>query len=296
MDIASILKSLDQSVLTEETASAIAEAFNSAVEEKVQAKLNLQVESALLKMDEDHADKLNRLVEALDLDHTEKLKQVVEAINENHAAKLAGLVNIYKKTLNEKAENFSEKLIDELSNYLDLYLEKNLPTVQLEEAVNNTYARRQLNKIKSMLQVDPEAINESVKNVLVEGKNQIGELQNKLNESYIENEALSKEVQKIKSSLVLEQKTRGMNSAKRDYLVKILNDKSSSYIEENFNYVTEMFEKQDSDNRSRLVNEAKKTAVSKDVTPATLVKESVKITRTQDYNPVSEYLSELGRA
>jgi hypothetical protein len=295
MDIASILKKVDQHVLTEETASAIAEAFTKAVEEKVQTKLSLEVESALLKQDEEHAGKLSHLIEAIDKDHSEKLKKVVDAINENHTGKLADLANMYKKSLHEKAESFSNKLVEELSNYLDLYVEKNLPQQQLEEAVNNTYARKQLEKIKSMLQVDPEAINEGVKNVLSEGKTQIDELQVKLNESYKDNQELTKELQKIKSSLVLEHKTRGMNSSKRDYLVKILSDKAPSYIEENFNYVVEMFEKENLDKRSALVNEAKQTAVSKDVKPAQLVKESVK-PNVQEYNPVSEYLTELGRA
>lgn len=295
MDIASILKTVDKNVLTEETASAIANAFMEAVDEKVQAKLGLEVESALLKQDEEHANKLTHLIEAIDKDHTEKLKKVVDAINENHTGKLADLANMYKKSLYEKAEAFSNKLVDELSNYLDLYVEKSLPQNQLEEAVNNTYARKQLETIKSMLQIDPEAINENIKGVLSEGKTQIDNLQVKLNESYKDNQALAEELQKIKTSLVLEHKTRGMNSAKRDYLVKILSDKTPSYIEENFNYVVEMFEKENLDNRSVLVREAKKTAVSKDVKPATLVKESVK-TNVEEYNPVSHYLTELGRA
>lgn len=295
MDIASILKTVDKNVLTEETASAIATAFMEAVDEKVQAKLNLEVESALLKQDDEHANKLSHLIEAIDQDHTGKLKKVVDAINENHTAKLADLANMYKKSLYEKAENFSNKLVDELSNYLDLYVEKNLPQNQLEEAVNNTYARKQLETIKSMLQIDPEDVNENIKGVLSEGKNQIDNLQDKLNESYKDNQVLTEELQKIKSSLILEHKTRSMNSSKREYLVKILSDKTPSYIEENFNYVVEMFEKENQDNRSALVNEAKKTAVSKDVKPATLVKESVK-TNIQEHNTVSQYLTELGRA
>jgi Ca2+-binding EF-hand superfamily protein len=80
MDISSILKNLDQSVLNEETASAIATAFEKAVNEKVEAKTSLQLESALLKQDEEHAEKLQNLIEALDLDHTNNLKNVVEAL------------------------------------------------------------------------------------------------------------------------------------------------------------------------------------------------------------------------
>jgi hypothetical protein len=295
MDISKILKNLDQSVLNEETASAIAVAFEKAVNEKVEAKTSLQLESALLKQDEDHAEKLQNLIEALDLDHTNKLKQVVEAINENHTAKLEEVIDLYKTSLNEKAEKFSNKLINQISNYLDLYLEKHIPTQQLEEAVENTHAKSQLEKIKNMLNLDPEQLNENVKEVLKKGNNQINELQEKLNESYNENAKLSTLVEQSNSALILERKTKGMGSSKKEYLTKILCDKSPKYIEENFNYVVDMFEKDENEERSVLAEQAKNKSVSKDAKVPSLVVESVK-PNTQDYNPVTDYLSELRRS
>lgn len=296
MDISSILKNLDQNVLTEETASAIAEAFDAAVNEKVSTKLTLELESALLKQDKEHADKLRNLIEAIDLDHTNKLKDVVGAINENHTSKLEQISEMYRKALNDKAESFSNKLIGEMSNYLDLYLEKNLPTTQLEEAIANTYAKVQLERIKNLLKFDPETINENVKDVLEKGNDQIKELQNKLNESHNENVKLVSEVENNKAALLLEKKTRGFSFSKKEYLTKILSDKTPAYIEENFNYVVEMFEKDDSEEREILAEQAKKTSFSKDVkVPATIVNESV-VDESNDYNPVTSYLTELKRS
>ena len=296
MDISSILKNLDQSVLNEETASAIAEAFEKAVNEKTETKVSLQLESALLKQDEEHAEKLQNLIEALDLDHTNKLKQVVEAINENHTAKLKEVIDLYKTSLNEKAEQFSNKLIDQISNYLDLYLEKQMPVKQLEEAVANTHAKTQLEKIKNMLNLDPEQLNENVKEVLKKGNSQINELQEKLNESYNENAKLSTLVEQANSSLLLEKKTKGMALAKKEYLTKILCDKSPKYIEENFNYVVEMFEKDENEERTVLAEQARTKSVSKDAkVPTSIVTESVN-TNTQDFNPVTDYLTELRRS
>jgi hypothetical protein len=295
MDISSILKNLDQNVLTEETASAIAEAFETAVSEKVTAKLTLELESALLNQDKEHADKLKNLIEAIDLDHTNKLKDVVDAINENHTFKLEQIVEMYRKALNEKAENFSNKLINEMSNYLDLYLEKNLPTTQLEEAVANTYAKVQLERIKGLLKFDPETINEDVKKVLETGNSQIKELQEKLNESHNANNQLASEIEIAKAALVLEKKTRGFSSAKREYLTKILCDKTPTYIEENFNYVVEMFEKNDSEEREVLAEQAKKSSFSKDVkVPTAVISESV--VESNEFNPVTDYLTELKRS
>jgi hypothetical protein len=296
MDISTILKNLDQSVLNEETASAIAEAFEKAVNEKAEAKASLQLESALLKQDEEHAEKLQNLIEALDLDHTNKLKEVVEAINENHTAKLEQVIDLYKTSLNEKAERFSNKLIGQISNYLDLYLEKHLPTQQLEEAVSNTYARKQLEKIKGLVGFDPETINENVKQVLTKGSNQINELQEKLNEAYNENTKLNNLVEKTNSSLLLEKKTRGMSSLKKEYITKILCDKSPEYIKENFNYVVEMFEKDENEERTVLAEQAKNKSVSKDAkVPTTIIKESVN-TNIGEFNPVTDYLTELRRS
>jgi hypothetical protein len=299
MQISSILKNLDQSILNEETASQIAEAFETAVNDKVNTKVSLEVESALLKQDKEHAAKLENLIEALDLDHTNKLKEVVEAINENHSSKLEDVVKLYKTSLNKKASKFSEKLIGEMSNYLDLYLEKHIPAQQLEEAVENTHAKVQLEKIKNLLNIDPETLNENVKDVLKKGNSQINELQQKLNESYNENAKLSVLVEKANSAILIEKKTKGMSSSKKDYLNKILCDKSPEYIEENFNYVIEMFEKDDSDERVILAEEAKTKSFSKDakVPVNNVITESRNNNNNEyDYNPVTDYLTELKRS
>jgi hypothetical protein len=115
MDISSIIPAIDTNVLNEEAASAIAEAFETAVNEKVNAQVELQVEGALSKQDEEHASKLGKLLEAIDADHSEKLKKVVNAINENHASKLIKIVNyvlnIFFLTFHENITIFKRRRI-----------------------------------------------------------------------------------------------------------------------------------------------------------------------------------------
>ena len=148
MNIKALLEKFDKEVLSEETATAIAEAFETAVNEKVDARIKLEVESAEAKIDEDHAVKLEKLLEAIDTDHTSKLEKVVDAINENHTEKLESLTAYFRNALNEKANEFSDKLVTDVSNFLDVYLEKTVPQDQLNEAVANTYARKQLDTIR----------------------------------------------------------------------------------------------------------------------------------------------------
>jgi len=292
-----ILNKVDSSVINEETAKEITEAFEAAVQEKASARVQLELESALTKQDEDHAVKLQKLLEAIDTDHTDKLQKVVSAITENHTEKLEKLVSFYRKALNEKAESFSNKIIEEISNYLDIYLEKVIPTIQLEEAVSNTYARKKLAQIREMVGIDPETVNDQVKGLVAEGKNRIDELNQKLNEAYKENHELLIKLKASQTTNLLEQKTKGMPTVKREFISNLLSDKGSSYIEENFNYVVEMFERSEEQKTTDLVEEAKEKAFSRSAkvpSQKTVVEESKTAeTDAETFAPVSGYLSEL---
>jgi len=296
MNIKTILEKLDKSVISEETATAIAEAFENAVNEKSKAVVKLEVESATSKIDEDHAAKLEKLLEAIDSDHTEKLEKVVDAITEDHAGKLELISNYYKKALNEKADDFSNKLVDQVSNFLDIALEKAIPQAQLTEAVTNVYARKKLDEIRSLVGIDQEHINESIKGTISKGKSKIDELAEKLNESYKENEVLLNKIKETEAKTLLEEKTHGMSSSKKEFVFKLLNDKESSYIQENFNYVVEMFERSEEETANELAKEATQKAQTlnaKVPTARTLVSESNE--SNSDLRHVSEYLNELKR-
>lgn len=297
MNIKAILEKFDKEVLSEDAANAIAEAFETAVNEKSEARTKLEVESVVSKIDEDHASKLEKLLEAIDTDHTTKLEKVVDAITENHTEKLEQIASYYRKALNEKANSFSEKMINELSNYLDLYLDKVIPQAQLDEAVSNTYARKKLNAIREMVGFDQEFVDGDIKSSIDQGKKKIDELNVKLNESYKENETLLEKIKISEAHSILEEKTKGMPSAKKDFIVKLLNDKDSSYVQENFNYVVEMFERGEEEVSTGLAEEAKQKAVSRDarVIPSQVVTESSTQSK-EDVSPIiSEYLNELGR-
>jgi hypothetical protein len=296
MNIKSLLEKIDKNVISEETATAIAEAFEVAVSEKVESRVKLEVENASSKIDEDHAEKLKKLLEAIDTDHTTKLEKVVEAINSDHTTKLEKLTNYFRSALTEKADDFSNKLIDQVSNFLDITLEKLVPQEQLNEAVANTYARKQLDTIRGLIGIDPNHVNDSIKNTISEGKGKIDELGEKLNESYKENENLLAKIRGIESKSILEEKTSGMPSAKKEFIFKLLNDKDSSYIQENFNYVVEMFERSEEETATELVSEAKSKAQSFDVKVPirNVVVESTNASEELN-DSISGYLSELQR-
>lgn len=294
MNIKELIKSIDPDVITEETATVIAEAFEKAVEEKSKARTELEVKNALINLDEEHAAKLQKLIDAIDLDHTNKLQQVVSAINENHAAKLKKVLRKYDTLVEERAQQFSSKLVGEISNYLDLYLEKAIPSLQLEEAVANTYAKNTLSKIKKLISIDPEYINENVKEALTTGKRAIDDLKSQLNESVKDNIRINQELKQTKAALILEAKAKDLPQRKKDYVTRLLSNKDAQYIEENFNYVVEMFEKDELETSDAAAYSATAQAVTRDVAPVqtSIIEESFEPTNSVN-DSVSGYLTAL---
>ena len=72
-NIKETLKTTAKDILSEDALGEIEEQFNAAVEQKA----SLQVEAALAKQDEDHADNVQKLLEAIDTDHCKKLEKII---------------------------------------------------------------------------------------------------------------------------------------------------------------------------------------------------------------------------
>jgi hypothetical protein len=87
-----------------------------------------------------------------------------------------------------------------------------------------------------------------------------------------------------------------MPSVKKDFIFKLLNDKDSSYIQENFNYVVEMFERSEEETATELVSEATSKAQSfgAKIPTREVVVESTSAS-DESNDSVSGYLNELKR-
>jgi 3-methyladenine DNA glycosylase AlkC len=296
-----ILDQVGSDVLTEETKTAIAEAFNGAVTEAVKAKVELEVKEALQEQNLDHAQKLQKVLETIDEDHCSKFKKVVQKIDEDHSVKLKNVIKHYEKLLKEEAETFKKNMVEEISNYVELYIDKTVPARQIAEACENTRAKNILEEMKKLLSIDEEYINENIKEALQDGKSTIGKLQRELNEAVKENVKLAKEMSFIKSDLILEKKTQHMAADKKNYVRKILADKSPDYITENFEYVIEMFERDDDVKTDLIVEEARReTEASKIKTlpKSELINEMNKEIKNEDTvadTGVNAYLTEMSR-
>lgn len=310
MDFKSILKEQFKDLITEETLTAVHEAFETAVNEKAEQRSQLAVEAATTKIDEDHAAKLEQLVESIDADHTAKLqklvetidfdhaiklKKVLEKVDQDHTGKLQQVVEKYETALKEEAESFRTRLVDEISNYMDLYLEKVVPTSQVNEAVENIRSRKILDEVRKLVGINEDFVNGEIKDALIDGKNTIDSLKKELNEALEANTTLNAKLNNAEAKILLEEKTKDMPESTKAYVSKLLRGKSPEYIQENYQYVVEMFEKETSEQ----VEDAKEKAASRIVEavdrPETepLVEEVISRPPVENKSPVGGYLNEM---
>jgi hypothetical protein len=333
MNFKEILKEQFKDLVTEETLTTVYEAFEQAVTEKaqqkaeqiaeeklneqtekLQEKIDLEVEAALLKVDEDHSEKLQKLVESIDADHTAKLEKLIEAIDTDHTAKLQKVlkkideshtemlqqvISKYETALATEAKEFQSNLVSEVSNYLDLYLTKTVPTEQISEAVNNIQARKTLDAIRGLVAIDESYIDGEVKEALQDGKKIIDSLKKELNEAVSVNTELNHKLNEVEANLLLEQKTKELPTSTKGYVTKLLKGKSAEYIQENFQYVVDMHERELSEKveTSKEQNVARRIVESTDrpTVDEPLNDEVSPINAEQNTSLVGDYLSVMKR-
>jgi len=290
-NISQVLKEATQDILTEDVLKEIQAAFETQVNEKVA----LHVEKALNEQDEDYSKKLETLLEAIDADHTAKLNKVVKALDTDRTNKLKMVIEKYEAALTGEANNFKSTIVEQVSNYLDLYLEEKVPAVQIQEAVNNKRANEVLNEIRNMLSVDMALAQESIRDAVVDGKARIDEAASQLEVANKRVSSLTEELSKVKANLVLEQKTSGLDEDKQKYMKKMLANKSAKFIAENFDYTLGLFEKTEEERLNNLKNEAIFETVATTV-DRPVIEESAEVAPKTDDAPLfNVYMSELGK-
>jgi len=295
--IQEVLEKIGGEALTVESKQAIAEAFEAAVDSKAAERVELEVSNALQQLDEDHAVKLTSLLEAVDADHSKKLLSVVKKIDEDHSNKLKAIIKRYNVIIKEEATKFRDSFVDEISNYLELYLDRAIPAKQIAEATENTQARKMIDQIKKIVAVDKTFINENVREALQDGKQTIDALRGELNRVIKENVEINKKLNNTHTALILERNTSSFPTEKRNFVMRVLKDKNPEYVKENFNFVVEMYSREENDSREVIKEEAQQAAVTNQVATPKLVLETMSDNATsgKGFDPVNGYLDALSR-
>lgn len=291
-EISTLLKEATQGILTDETLGQIQEAFDNAVTERVK----IHVEKALTEQDSEYTAKAEQLLKAIDADHTTKLQKVVEALDTNNAQKLQMVVERYQKIIKEQAKEFKSSLVDRISDYIELFIESKIPKQSITEAVNNKKARIILNNLREALAIDSALMSDSLKDALIDGKSQIEQYRKISESAQSELKTLRESLDRAKAELVLEQKTSKLSTKKKEYAQRVFEGKTPKFILENIDYTLSLFDKKEEERLESIKKEAfenRKVKVDRVV-----LEEQVEETEqetTENFSPVSNYLSELSK-
>jgi len=288
-NITKVLREATKDILTEDVLKEIEAAFDSTVNERVQ----LHVEKALTEQDADYSKKLETLVEAIDTDHTNKLKKVVDAIDTDRAEKLKTIVEKYETALKKEASAFKTSMVDQVSKYLDIYLEEKLPLTDVKEAVKNKRAMTVLEGLRADLSVDMVLAKDNIRDATVDGKTKIDEAAKQLEAANKQVEKLSDENRKMLADLVLEKKISNLDEDKKVYMKKMLGNKTPEFIKENFDYTLKLFEKTEEERLANLKTEAVAETVTSEV-DRPVIEEKVEAPEQTD-SKFGLYMTELSK-
>lgn len=266
MKVKNILPDQVKDLLTEDSLSTI--------ETALQDKTALLIEAALVDQDELYSQKLQQLMKAIDKDHTSKLKRVVEAVDISNARKLSTVVKRYEKEINKNAKSFKNTLVESISDYLEEYIDEAIPKDAIVEATKNKTALSVLTNLRKVLAVDSALMKESVKEAVQDGKTQLDTLSEQVTKLEKENKILKESYLKTKADLILEEKTSALPDKKKEYIKKVLGDKTPKFIEENFDYTLRLFDKKETEKLSHLKDEAFSRRVVKADVPRVNLQES----------------------
>ena len=263
--------------------------IQSAIEAKVNDKVQIHVEKALVEQDELYSNKLTQLLEAIDKDHSVKLEKVVKAVDTDRTQKLKMVLKKYETALNEDANNFKSRLVESISDYLDEYIAEAVPAKEIQEAVKNKKAVKVLEGLRLHLAVDAALQSESIKEAILDGKSQINEASRKLESVVAENNVLKNKLNIVKSNSLIDQHIVNLDEQQKKYIKKVFADKSPEFIAENFEYTLRLFNKKSDDRLESLKEEA--------------LSESTKVDRvileqndsSEEISQLSPYLRELSK-
>lgn len=262
MKFEEVMAKLDESVFTPELKKEVTDAFNEAVDAKVKKVVDLEVENALVKMDEDCSAKLKSLLEKMDTVHASRLDTLVNAMDKDFTKKLYAVYEKYNTELQENASALRTFFESAISQYLDAYLDKVFPANVVQESVENTKAAKILSQIRDVVGLDADFMSESVKTAIKTAHDKIESLE-EANRSLTEaNTSLKEKADANEAQLFLESKLAGANAEKRDFFMRRLSGKTNEEVQSNYAYVEEMYKRELRERQTLLREQAEQKTVS----------------------------------
>ena len=254
--------------------SVLAEAVDTLEEKKVQA-----IDEALTKMDEEHADKMTKVIETL----KEEKEIALNSVDADHAEKLQTVIDKYNTELTEGIES-------KLSDYLDVYLEEVAPKDLIVAGDKLEKLEAFSESIKQLCNVNEISINEEVKEAFEDANEKLSAKDKEINALMIEKIEMSKKIEKIEATSLLETKCEDLSPKMAAYIKTRFADANAEKIEEEINEAIEAFTTEEAEEREKLREDAKSK-----VNPKAIITEDIE-DETKPKSAMDKYVNRFGKS
>jgi hypothetical protein len=303
-DFSSILTEATKDILSEDVQKEIAELFEKKIEEASKDRIEISTKKALLEMDVKYKEELEKLIEAVDATHSNKIEQLSERIDDKivskdkeYAKKLIKVKEHYERILERDSKDFKKSVLEAVDAYVNEHIDELIPKQQIQEAVQNKQSKLILEEIRRLVSVNSEFVHEDVKKAMKDAKIQIEEAK-KENVKLKKNLKIVKEnLDKTNTEVLIESKCSKFSKEKKAGIKSILEGKSADYIQKNFDYVVNLYEKKEQKELQNIRESVSKDSKNIDVDTNAL-EESTKreissnrnvIEESVDNDPMEEY-------
>ncbi len=149
------------------------------------------------------------------------------------------------KEYEEKFEDYKKDITGKFSNFVDSVLEEELqiPEKVVRYAKIGEMYHDLIEQFKLKLAIDEGILDEEVKGLLKEAKEEIVGLKSKVNKLTGEKMQIEEDAKQMAAHIYLRKKCDGLSEVKRDYIINLLGDiTSAKEIDRKFDYALKMSE------------------------------------------------------
>lgn len=248
--------------LGEDSLKAIVEAFEQAVQTKVNEQVALAVECAEANFDEEARKNIDELMEMSELNFKLKTAKAFNIIKEKHEKQIQKLKAHYEGQLKEHAETFKKQLVARIDESIKKGVARAIPTKQLKESLRNHTAMNVLKHMRELLAVNESAAKQAIMPAIREAKKRIDEGVEKSTLLEERNKSLVEENKSLKASLYLAERTKSMSPDAQNYIKRVMKGATQKFIQENLDSVYGMFQSQDNARREAVAKSTMEARLS----------------------------------
>jgi hypothetical protein len=213
-----------------------------------------KMKEVLEHVDHVHYNKMKTVLEALDADRSEKLQMIESKIDQDHTAKLQNIINMYESS-------YKDTMIEDVSNYLDVYLEEVLPE---DKAIDMAKVARYdviFSEMRKLLVVTDQFVNSEIKEAVEDAKTQLDEKTDTINELMLEKVAMAKEIGRLEAKSLLGEKTQNMTDGEKAYITKFFEGACIEDINQRLDEAVRAYENDMTRKKEELLEEEEETDI-----------------------------------